>query len=84
MNSLVNYSSDDDEQNKDIKKVKLNTAPDTSLVALEQHNYLPSSHTKAISINIPYSDLTKPIVGPLNPFAQQVSNKNHLQGIIQE
>ena len=77
--NLVDYS-DSDTDKPLVKKTKIQAAPDTTLVSAELAAYLPSAGTKEITHNLPFDDLAKPLVGPMNPYALEAVNKNTLNG----
>jgi pre-mRNA-processing factor 17 len=81
MNSLVNYGSSEEDE-KVVKKVKkYDPAP---AVHATTFDYLPSAGTAAIPVNLPVARLNAPVLGPKNPYGQEVANKNILTGFIEE
>ncbi|KAI9088889.1 WD40-repeat-containing domain protein [Phlyctochytrium arcticum] len=69
-----------------IKRAKISAAPDVSTHDLDTFSYLPAPTTKEITHNIPYSDLSRPVAGPQNPFATQTTapNRNVLTGYMEK
>jgi pre-mRNA-processing factor 17 len=81
MNSLATYGSSDEDE-KVIKRVKkYDPAPEVHSTTFD---YLPFAGTAAIPVNLPVSRLNAPVLGPQNPFGQQVANKNMITGFIEE
>ncbi|KND01868.1 uncharacterized protein SPPG_03658 [Spizellomyces punctatus DAOM BR117] len=82
------YGSDDEPSYSPstIKRTKISAAPEVSTHDLDSYNYLPGLTTKEIAHNIPYTDLSRSVQGPQNPFATQATapNRNVLTGYIEE
>ncbi|KAJ2997260.1 pre-mRNA-processing factor 17 [Globomyces sp. JEL0801] len=88
MNLLDGYgdSESDEEIQKSSKRIKtFNSAP-----AVQDQKQLPTIYTKKsskeITFNVPLEDLSKPLQGPINPYAvsKQVQHRNTMAGFVQE
>ncbi|CAG8637093.1 10014_t:CDS:2, partial [Acaulospora colombiana] len=71
----------DDDSTKATKRPKVDLAPHDP--KLSTSIYTKPTDTQ-ISVNIPYDDLIRPVVGPGNPFNTRVMNQNVLTGHVEE
>ncbi|RKO88917.1 hypothetical protein BDK51DRAFT_28277, partial [Blyttiomyces helicus] len=67
------------------KKQKIDLAPKVNADDLSSFRYLTGPTTKEITHNVPYTDLSKPLMGPQNPFSGSTqTNRNVLSGFIED
>ncbi|KAL2914748.1 hypothetical protein HK105_205679 [Polyrhizophydium stewartii] len=68
------------------KRTKIDLAPDVLTQDLETFAYVPAVTTTEVSFNVPFSDLSKPIQGPANPFVapKAMVNRNTMTGFVED
>ncbi|KAI7903725.1 WD40-repeat-containing domain protein [Cokeromyces recurvatus] len=90
MDLLNNYGSSDEEDNNTIATlkqsslIKVNSVPDTGFDHISGALYTAPTATE-LTVNVPYNDMNRPVLGPDNPFSQrQLTIQNVVNGHVEQ
>ncbi|KAJ1922203.1 hypothetical protein H4219_000065 [Mycoemilia scoparia] len=89
MDLIGGYNSSDEESitkpPTTVKKIKVESAPDVGLEDLDHEKNIYLNPTeKQISVNLPYSVITRKQVGPENPYGTEKEQQNIITGHVEK
>ncbi|KAI8384374.1 WD40-repeat-containing domain protein [Radiomyces spectabilis] len=88
MDLVNNYGSSDEEDNVVTttvsKSLTVNAAPDTGIDVRDSNHLYTAPTATELTVNVPYTDLTRPTMGPENPFSsRKLATQNILTGHVE-
>ncbi|KAI8362767.1 WD40-repeat-containing domain protein [Blakeslea trispora] len=87
MDLVNNYGSSDEEDNVNTYSslTKINAAPDTGFHDHTSGALYTAPTATELTVNVPYEDMNRPVLGPTNPFVEQhLATQNVINGHVEQ